>query len=67
MLEGKVADLVRRWHVEPSRKILGIILLGIVSSILAVVLWESSLFKSWHTGNPIDAAFKVARLKNISS
>jgi len=44
-------------------KILGIILLGIVSSILAVVLWESSLFKSWHTGNPIDAALNWLALR----
>jgi hypothetical protein len=37
-------------------KILGIILLGALGSILAVVLWESSIFKTWHTGNPIDVS-----------
>jgi hypothetical protein len=37
-------------------KVLGIILLGAIGSILGVVLWESSIFKTWHTGNPIDAS-----------
>lgn len=37
-------------------KVLGIILLGAIGSILGAVVWESSLFKTWRTGNPIDAS-----------
>lgn len=36
-------------------KVLSAIVVGILGSMIATILWESSLFGSWHTHNPLDS------------
>ena len=56
---GSATVATTRNTMSTQLKALSAILGGILVSMLATILWESSLFASWHTNNPIDSLLSL--------